>query len=465
MARRIEASFMDIDTLAACLRTEAGIAAVTAALVREWHGQPMADFLPALAATLLQPGHPMPAAPPLEPIDQLYYDAFPTLLALVDWQGLRVVPERARRSLISPTAHDALAAMEPIHGWGAITQLCHAALAAIRPRKRAAVVVTMRDDGISMLEWVAHYQAIGFDGIFIYSNDNADRSDALLVALADLGQVVFIENRTSGAVSPQHKAFAHSLHFLPELRDYAWVFYADSDEFLIPGPEFDHNIVHVLDAIESRPGPLASAVCYSWRWYLSHYAFAREDRPLLERFVHAHPHPLVKSLVRIGNVLSMRILHFPEVVENTAFLDAALNPIPGTEGRDKGAVWQHQPGTYQGGQISHFWCKSFEEFLVKKRRGDLVLQNQHNDYKRDLRLFFDWNGPYAPEHMAPPPEVVLSRMKARLALLREHPALRQAEALANEGFRELIASIGDEATLRSIYRETAEAASVSDLPG
>ena len=39
----------------------------------------------------------------------------------------------------------------------------------------------MRDEGLVILEWVAHYRALGFDTIVVYTNDNTDGSDDLLV--------------------------------------------------------------------------------------------------------------------------------------------------------------------------------------------------------------------------------------------------------------------------------------------
>jgi hypothetical protein len=53
-------------------------------------------------------------------------------------------------------------------------------LGRIVPGRRVAVVGTMRDDGIYTLEWIAHYRALGFEHLVIYTNDNADGSEVLL---------------------------------------------------------------------------------------------------------------------------------------------------------------------------------------------------------------------------------------------------------------------------------------------
>ncbi len=94
----------------------------------------------------------------------------------------------------------------------------------------------MRNEGIYLVEWIAHCRAIGFERIFLYTNDNTDGSSGLLQLLHRQGVIRLIENRFVPGLHPQIKAFEHSLHFLHELRDYEWVAYLDADEFLIRTP-------------------------------------------------------------------------------------------------------------------------------------------------------------------------------------------------------------------------------------
>ncbi len=446
---------MNAESFTVALEAPGGMVGTARALAIAFSGQPGADRLVALAEAFLHPGLDLPDFSGLSGTDRLYAESLPTLRAAVDWTALRVRPDQARANVISPDSHDALTRMAPPADWGPLASFVHAALTRIRPARRAAVVVTMRDDGISILEWVAHCRAVGFEGIFVYSNDNEDGSDAMLNLLAAQGVITFIENRTTGTVSPQHKAFAHSLHFLPELRDFEWVFYADSDEFLIPGPEYEFYMPAVLDAVRRRyPDHAPSAILYHWRWYVSGYALARTRGLLLERFTHAKPHKLAKSVVRLADVLSMRILHFPELNGEGFFIDPSLATIPGSDEAGRKRVWDFHGNGYQGGQISHFWCKSFEEFLLKKRRGDLVLRDRENMYKRGLETYFDWNDEETNENAAPPSPVLLARVRAELDGLR---ALAGASALEDElgrQFRRLVATIGDARHVQDLYTET-----------
>ena len=56
-----------------------------------------------------------------------------------------------------------------------------------------AIVTSVRNEGLSILEWLAYHRSIGFKSFFIYTNDNTDRSDDLLRILAK-GLVTLIEN-------------------------------------------------------------------------------------------------------------------------------------------------------------------------------------------------------------------------------------------------------------------------------
>ena len=88
----------------------------------------------------------------------------------------------------------------------------------IRPTRTAAAVVTVKNEGCFLLECVAHYRAIGFEHVFIYTNDNTDGSKALLDALDRTGWVTVICNEVGRRASPQVKAYEHSIHLLRALR-------------------------------------------------------------------------------------------------------------------------------------------------------------------------------------------------------------------------------------------------------
>jgi hypothetical protein len=448
---------MNLASLKACLAAPGGLAGLAASLQEQAARPKGTQLISDAFAFVLGKTHTLPEPTALQTLERLFLDNLRVLETVVDWNIGAVRTDRARRHISSPTDHDALVGMNTVEDWPLIVAISYALLSRIKPSRKCAVVVTMRDDGITALEWIAHCRAIGFEAIFVYSNDNADRSTPLLQALSDQGVITFIENNTSGTVNPQRKAFAHSLYLLPELRDYEWVFYADSDEFLVPSARFDFRIDNVLQELERRYGQqLPSAICYHWKWFVSNYEFSWRPQPLLERFTYASGADLFKCVVRIADVISMHALHFPETVSDAFFVDSNLNVVEQSKGPTRDALWSYRTPCYSGGQINHYWCKSFEEFVLKKRRGDALIGPGVTDYKRDYDLFFTGNGPADPSASDPPAPVLLERDAAQLTQLRGLPGILELEQDIAVGFRQLLDSMGGYETMMSIYDAAAK---------
>jgi hypothetical protein len=352
-----------------------------------------------------------------------------------------------RKQLVSPEMHDSFGDFFSPESWGVGMIVNYVLMQLFEPKYKSAAFVTMRDDGLSLIEWVAHYRALGFDHLFIFSNDNVDGSDQLLSALADRKIITYIDNKTSGKISPQRKAFEYSIHLLPELRNYEWVFYLDSDEYLVLSPEYHDNIKCLLNRISERYTQPPQGIVYNWRWFVSGALYSRSKGLLLERFQHSVSHRSFKSLVRLKDVTSMRMLHFPEVRQDGIFLDSNLDQI-----EDKN-LWNFTTPNYLGGRINHYWHKSFEEFALKKRRGDALSSNARNEYSRDFKLYFDWNAEESEENLDVPPPSLLRRIKAEVAYLHSLPGVSEIELAIESKFPSILESFENVGGLRTIFDE------------
>ena len=93
------------------------------------------------------------------------------------------------------------------------------------------IVSTMKDEGPFILEWVAHYLALGFDHFIINSNDCSDGTDLILQRLQDLGIVTHIDNPGPWEGGPQRAAY-HNAMAHPRYAAADWVLVCDADEFL-----------------------------------------------------------------------------------------------------------------------------------------------------------------------------------------------------------------------------------------
>ena len=96
---------------------------------------------------------------------------------------------------------------------------------------RALAILTVKNEGAFLLEWLAHHRAAGFTDFLVYSNDCDDGTDAMLERLAHLGWLVHEPNPGPHAQGPQWDMLkAAQKHPLTQAAD--WVAVLDIDEFV-----------------------------------------------------------------------------------------------------------------------------------------------------------------------------------------------------------------------------------------
>jgi Glycosyl transferase family 2 len=347
---------------------------------------------------------------------------------------------------IESVDEDYIAQLSGIEEWNIDQCLARLCLERMPIKHKAAVVGTMRDDGIYILQWVAHYRLLGFEHLFIYTNDNADGSDELLARLAEAGLITVIYNEVTREVPPETKAFGHALNLLPALWEFEWALFIDSDEYLMPADVHGFSIEHFLDHVNAHdPAQNIGAILFDWLWMVSDMAFKREPGLLCERFQHAREHFLGKCMVRLRDVTSMRRQHTVDLMPGKTLVDSTLNPL------DSEGIWQRKANEYAGGQINHYWPRSFEEFAIKKARG-ASLGGEQNEYDRPYKQFFEWNGPALADNHWPTSRSYLSRLHAEIFKLRALPGVQEAASNIELGFKNRLASIGSEEELHRLYK-------------
>ena len=450
---------------ATCLReaeaafSQGDWAEVAGALARLYPRDELLPLLPALAKFAVTPNCPMPRVAGRQA-------AFVSSIAAAKnfWLGHDMQRRRFHRigKRTIGVDLDFLGAWLPEEEWGAVRALNFLVLNRIQPTRRAAVVGTMRDDGIYALEWIAHHLTLGFEGIFVYTNDNADGSEHLLRRLAEHGVITLVESETAGGVRPELKAFEHATNLLHELRDFEWVLFVDSDEFLQLGPRYANRIEAVLDDVAVMPdGERPSAIVYEWLWCNSGMVFERTPGLLMERFPYASPHWVTKSLVRLGDLISMRRQHVPDLRQGCAMVDSMFGPM------DAELAAQRRPPQYGGGRINHYWPKSFEEFSLKKARGDSLFLDEienRTEYHRGFRHFFEWNAPDSPETYQPSDPAFLADVNHTAARLRALDGVAALEAAVEARFAGLLARYDKDGGLRDIYDRYAAQVTEHSLP-
>ncbi|RMD47580.1 MAG: glycosyltransferase family 2 protein [Alphaproteobacteria bacterium] len=236
-----------------------------------------------------------------------------------------------------------------------------------RDRGELVVVSTMKNEGPFILEWVAHYLALGFDHFVICTNDCEDTTVPMLRRLGDLGLVTHHATRVGrGGI---HRSALRQAFRYRRVREAEWVFVCDVDEFL--------NI-HVGDgsarALIEASGE-ADAICVPWRVFGPAGVTLYRDIPVTERFTWAELPPtlrpeagkFVKSLVHRPGRMHRLGLHVPVPREEDA---ASMRFVwPGGVEKMVGGEPTGARPSFEVAQVNHYALRSLDSFLVKRARG------------------------------------------------------------------------------------------------
>jgi hypothetical protein len=329
--------------------------------------------------------------------------------------------------------------------WSHWKLLNFALLQTIKPRRRTAIVTTIRNEGISILEWIAHHRSIGFDQIFIYTNDNTDGSLELLEQLASLGIIRLIKNSSSPEVKLQLKVYEHSLHLLTELRDFEWVFYLDADEFFVTrigsGLCLDELFAEVFRRLGEKTVP--SAIAFHWKWFGSENAFERTNGLLLERFVHSRENEHLKTMSRLRDLVSMELVHCPILFDGCDIVDSELQPLTPQSKVSR-------PPVYGLGQVNHYWNKSFQEFLIKRSRGRVSVGLAGP--KLEVSTFFEWGANGIQGIPDPPEPALVAQVTAAYEALSLLPGIPEKLVTVNSRFRASLAELDTELNIQDLFR-------------
>ena len=263
------------------------------------------DELQLLALRLLEDAPALAALQAALPGNRWLHEIFP---ALARWRHERnPVPGGTLFSSIA----DQFAA-EPFEGIS-LPQAGMALVALARrqtgPRRGACVLATVRNEGPYLLDWIAYHLSIGFEHIFLYTNDNDDGSPALLEALAAHGVVTLIHNQSGKLVGPQYKAYAHALLLLPQILDYRWTAVIDADEYIGYDTTMFADFGEFVAWQETQP---VDAIALCWLIHGADLVQGYTTDPTPERFPMRDPQVNwhVKSLFRTKDFWQSQA-HFP----------------------------------------------------------------------------------------------------------------------------------------------------------
>lgn len=310
-------------------------------------------------------------------------------------------------------------------------------------------VLTVRNEGAYLLEWLAHHRAAGITDFLVFSNDCDDGTDTMLDRLAELGQLTHIRND-----GPYHKGGIQFTAMkladtMPKVAAANWIITLDVDEF-INIHVGDHTIGALLSTL-----PEATAITLTWRLFGSMGLARYTDEPVLDTFVHAAPEimhwpwraSMFKTLFRNDGTYAKLGVHRPRAPDKARlpaarWFDGQGRALPAKFATGRIFSNYGQPN-YALAQLNHYPLGSMENFIVKADRGRAV----HSDHMLDVDYWVERN--YMVEEdrsitaLATPRSEILAGLRADPALDHLHQAAvawrkaRFLTLLQDEPFRAL----------------------------
>ena len=221
---------------------------------------------------------------------------------------------------------------------------------------RIALCAIVRNEIRGIVEWLAHYKALGVDDFLIYDNDSTDGTSEVLRVLDEAGELVHLPWPHEMGARPQRLAYEHARKH----SEADWIAFFDADEFLVLHEDAG------IGAFLARFGGDVAAVAVNWVVFGSGGQQVWRALPVVERFTDALPlgakeSRTVKALGRREN-LSGTGIHRVAVAEGRYVTPS------GREAEFDGLTATVAPDV-EVAALHHYAVKSREEFAEKRARG------------------------------------------------------------------------------------------------
>ncbi|WP_323770514.1 glycosyltransferase family 2 protein [Antarctobacter sp.] len=299
---------------------------------------------------------------------------------------------------------------------------------------RIALAACMRNEGIFLLEWLAHHRALGFDEVIVVTNDITDGSDALLEALAAKGLVTHIAQEVPAGAAPQDSGMDLVLRHARNA-GITHVLHIDSDEFLAL---LDGSLADLMARTEQ-----ADVVAFPWRAFgasgVTHWT---PGDLVTERNTRAEPAPVPRET---KTKCLFRVASFARATDHNPLDPQVDDPVvmsPDGELLDNRTLYNPKSARFRPHYIAarpktahlfHYAIRSEDCFLMKNDRGDG--QGRQGDTKYHL------NSPWhrkANRNEVEEPWLAdrVPALRETLAEWRADPAIATAEKACQDWFND-----------------------------
>jgi hypothetical protein len=239
---------------------------------------------------------------------------------------------------------------------------------------RFLAVLSVKNEGAFLLDWLAHHRTCGFTDFLVFSNDCADGTDTMLDRLATMGWLTHVRNDGPHPKGPQWEALRRAdTHPLRATAD--WVLVLDIDEYV--------NIHAGGGTLPALLAALPEATAIPLTWRLFGNAGLRDfvDRPITDQFTHAAPAvmgwpwraALFKTLFRDDGSYGRLGVHRPRQPDRARmatqrWFDGSGRALP-PQFRTGRIFSDYGRDNYRLAQINHYALGAMESYVLKADRG------------------------------------------------------------------------------------------------
>jgi hypothetical protein len=246
---------------------------------------------------------------------------------------------------------------------------------------RVTAVLTVRNEGAFLLEWLAHHRAVGITDFVVFSNDCQDGTDQMLDRLQEMGWLAHVPNPGPWRGGPQWTALKRA-NGHPLVTSAEWLITFDIDEFI--NVKVGDRTLSAL--VATLPG--ATAIPLTWRMFGNAGVERYADLPVTETFTRTAPERLYwpwqammfKTLYRNDGSYRRIGIHRPRKPDparlaSQRWFDGSGRALPAAFHRER---LFSNPGSapFERVQLNHYALQSAESFLLKCDRGNSFQNSQ-----------------------------------------------------------------------------------------
>lgn len=258
---------------------------------------------------------------------------------------------------------------------------------------RILAVLTVRNEGAFLLDWLAHHRAAGITDVLVFSNDCRDGTDAMLDRLAEIGWLTHLRNDGPYEGAGIQFTALKRAGRTDAVRQADWIMALDIDEF-VNIHAGDRTIPALLAAL-----PRATAITLTWRLFGNAGIVDYSDMPVPHAFTRAAPAvmywpwraAMFKTLFRNDGTYRKLGVHRPrdpdpDRIGDARWYDCEGRALGGAFARSRIFSDYGQPN-YRLAQLNHYPLGSMQSFVLKADRGRAV----HADQILDMDYWVERN--------------------------------------------------------------------------